>query len=269
MLRLATLIASFAAVAVLVSSAGASSDSASFRMLLVPEHPAPGTTATLRFSGSSSETIQIVVLASSAAACPPRVTDGSKALLPRDGLWTGGIGGDMRVRVDAKTARFCGYLVPASQDAYGNTKYDVTAKPLAIAQAEIIGALRVTRIDRVLGGGGTLLVTFDRRGKVATRLQVTCGGDPLHPPRLGKEFIGKRFYARVSIPIAKRMRWSGRILPDNSSHYDAPVPARWTRPVHFSMDVRIVYIDGSPGRLAGTGTLTSPGLPCATVRRYR
>jgi hypothetical protein len=32
--------------------------------------------------------------------------------------------------------------------------------------------------------------------------------------------------------------------------------------------LRVVYVGGSPGRLAGTGTLTSPGLPCPTVRHF-
>jgi hypothetical protein len=254
--------------AVLVSSAAAGTTGSSFRMRLAPEHPAPGTTATLRFSGTTSTTAQIVVVSSSAASCPARVSTTANAVAPRDGLWTGGIAGGLRVHVDASTKRFCGYLVPATQDAFGNTQYDVTAKPLATAQAEVAGALRVTRIDHVLGGGGTLLVTFNRAGTVATRLQVVCGGNPLHPPRLGKEFIGKRFHAKVSIPLAPRMRWAGGIAADNSSNYDAPIPAKWTRPVRFSMDVRVVYVGGSPGRLAGTGTLTSPGLPCPTVRHF-
>jgi hypothetical protein len=118
------------------------------------------------------------------------------------------------------------------------------------------------------GSTSSLAIVLNRSGTRIVKLIATCGGNPIHPPMLGKAFIGKRFVAKVSLPVTVKIVWSGSMPADNSRAYDPPIPAQWTRPARFSLTGKFVVRDGEIERLVGTGRLTSAGLPCATVRRY-
>ena len=147
--------------------------------------------------------------------------------------------------------------------------------PLARAEVALSGAaagpLRGVPVSGVSGGnrngpGPTLVL--DRTGRKIVMVRTTCGGSALHPPSLGKEFIGKRFSARVSLPLSRTIHWSGLVTPDNSRNYDAPVPVAWTKPTRFTLNVKVIVKDGLARALVGTGALASPGLPCPKVQRY-
>jgi len=77
-----------------------------------------------------------------------------------------------------------------------------------------------------------------------------------------------RFTARVSLPLARTIHWSGFVTPDNSRNYDAPVPVAWTKPTRFTLNVKVIVKDGLARALVGTGSLASPGLPCPKIQRY-
>jgi hypothetical protein len=256
---------------VLAGGADARQGGASLSARLVPEHPEPGSTARLVIEGQTTETAMAVVVASGAQTCPKRIT-GEPVLVPKDGLGTGGVGAHLTVHVTATTTRYCAYLVPAEQDAYGKTTYDVHAAPLARAEAPVAPALRLERgvsiFGHTAGGTSTVALVGDRSGTRITRIIVTCGGNPLHPPALGRAFIGKRFTAKVALPVARTIRWSGAVTPDNSSNYDKPIPARWTGPVRYVLNVRLVFVDGQPELVTGRGALTGGALPCPKTRLY-
>jgi hypothetical protein len=239
---------------------------------LVPEHPLPGTMATLAISGTTAKTGIVLVLAVTSPSCPARIPSGAHVLVPPNPLWTGGISSDLRVRVGETAKRYCVYLVPAEQDAYGKTSYEAAAPPLATAEV-LVGAA-----PRLAGGGAfgsgtsdntSLQLIVARNGSTITKIIVTCGGNPLRPSALGKAFIGKRFTARVFLPLASHIRWAGFVLPDNSNNYDAPIPARWNGRVRYSLNANVRTVGGTSLRLTGTGVLSGAGLPCPKVRRYR
>ncbi len=255
---------------VLAPGAGAAYAGASVKAYLIPDHPEPGTQATLVVDGRTTNTAIVVVVASRAASCPARA-GGGPISVPPDGLGTGGIGARLSVHIATTTTRYCVYLVPASQDAYGKTTYNVHATPVAKAEVAVGGSLRLQRGASLFGhtrGGSTVALVGDRSGTRFGRIIVTCGGNPLHPPAPGKAFIGKRFTAKVALPVARAIHWSGSLIPDNSSNYDKPIPARWTRPVRYALNAKLVFLDGHPESLTGRGTLTGPALPCPSVRRY-
>lgn len=255
-----------------VAGPGLASGGAAVSVRLVPEHPAAGSTATLEIRGSTQRTAIPLVLSVATPGCPARIPASGKPLVPSSGVVTGGISAIVRVRIDAATTRLCVFLVPASEDAYGNSSYVATAQPLAVAGIAVGGAPR-------LSGGGVLFghtrsdnssvgLTVSLSGTRVTKLTVTCGGNPLRPPALGKAFIGKRFVARVSLVFANRIRWAGRMLPDNSANYDPPIPARWNGAVQFTLDAKLVFLAGQPDKITGTGRLSGRGLPCPAARRY-
>jgi hypothetical protein len=139
--------------------------------------------------------------------------------------------------------------------------------------------VRVAGTLRLIGGGvilghtraetSSVALLIARSGTRITKLTATCGGNALHPPAIGQLFIGKRFDAKVSLPLAKKIHWSGRVLPDNSSNYDVP-PAPWKNVVHYTLDAQLVVdpVDGTPQVITGRATLRGPGLPCPKQRRY-
>jgi hypothetical protein len=141
-----------------------------------------------------------------------------------------------------------------------------------VLEPQLAGSLQGQPGAGVSGGTRTgdngVSLDFNRSGTRIVRVRLTCGGSALRPPSLGKEFIGKRFSAKVSMPLTRHIVWSGLVHPDNSQNYDAPVPAAWNRPTRFHLDVKMTIVQGTPRQLVGTGRLTSPGLPCPTLRRY-
>ena len=214
--------------------------------------------------GTTAKTGMVLVLAVTTPSCPARIPSGANVLVPPNPLWTGGISSDLRVRVDETAKRYCVYLVPAEQDAYGHTSYKATAPPIGTADV-LVGAA-----PRLAGGGAFGSGTSDNtslqlivapNGSTITKILVTCGGNPLRPSALGKAFIGKRFTARVSIPLTSRVRWAGLVLPDNSNNYDAPIPARWNGQVHYSLNATVRTVDGGYPRLTGTGVLSGDSAP--------
>ncbi len=247
--------------------------SASLSVRLVPASPAPGSTATLTISGSTEQTAIPLVVASTGEGCPPRIPNAAHVLVPDGGVVTGGIGRSLRVRIAPATTRFCVFLVPATEDADGKPTYAATAPPLDAAEVRVAGT------PRLIGGGvilgttradtSSVALTIARSGTRITRITVTCGGNALRPPAIGRLFIGKRFDAKVSLPLAKKIHWSGRLLPDNSSNYDVP-PAPWHGIVRYTLDAQLVVdpLDGTPQLITGRGTLSGPRLPCPKQRRY-
>jgi hypothetical protein len=260
-------------VAWLGGSASASGG-ASLSVRLVPEHPAVGSSATLELDGSTAQTGIPLVLAVTGSGCPARIPTSAHVLVPKTGVVTGGISGSVRVRIDAATTRFCVFLVPAKQNAYGVTRYVKTALPLDAVEVELAGEPRLDGGGVIFGhtrtDNSTVALWIARSGTRITKLVVTCGGSPLHPPAIGQVFIGKRFVANVSLPLASKLRWSGPLRPDNSSNYDKPIPAQWNGAVRYTLDAQLVIdpIGGQPQIITGTGRLGGPGLPCPTERRY-
>lgn len=111
----------------------------------------------------------------------------------------------------------------------GEIQFTTFAAPLARAELALASGLAGVPFAGVSGGtrrgDNGVSLSFDRTGRRITTVLVTCGGDATKPPSLGKEFIGKRFTAKVSFPLALNIKWSGLIEPDNSRNYDPPVPA--------------------------------------------
>lgn len=264
----------FCIAALLLAAAGSAlaRGEATLSVRLVPERPATGSTATLEIRGSTEQTAIPLVLPVTAANCPARIPASAKPLIPSSGVVTGGISASVRVRIDAATTRFCVFLVPATEDAYGKSSYAATDPPLAVAEIAVGGTPRITGGAVLFGhtraNNSSVALTINLSGTRVTKLTVTCGGNPLHPPALGKAFIGKRFVTKVSLPFASRIRWTGRMLPDNSSHYDPPIPARWNGAVQYTLDAQLVLLNGEPDKIVGTGRLSAHGLPCPTARRY-
>ena len=127
---------------------------------------------------------------------------------------------------------------------------------------------------RLAGGGAFGSGTSDNtslqlivapNGSTITKILVTCGGNPLRPPALGKALIAKHFTASVSLPLTSRIRWAGLVLPDNSTNYDAPIPARWNGRVRYSLDASVRTVDG--GYPGSRGQVSCPA-QASPARRY-
>ena len=242
---------------------------------LSPAKPAPNSLAVVTVRGVADETAAAAVVAVSGALCPARVPSVSTAFWSEDfSLALGAFTRKVTVFVQATTRRFCAYLQPAvmmNGDPEISPGAPLARAEIALSQAAA-GSLRGVPVSGVSGGnrngpGPTLVL--DRTGRKIVMVRTTCGrSSPLDTPSLGKEFIGKRFSARVSLPLTKTIHWSGLVTPDNSRNYDAPVPVAWTKPTRFTLNVTVIVKDGLARALVGTGALTSPGLPCPKIQRY-
>ena len=269
------LVAIVAAVLLTVAVAAAPGRSVSQMTLsLSPSKPAPNSLAVVTIRGVADETAAPAVIAVSVSLCPARLPSLDTAFWSSDStLALGAFTRKVSVFTLANTRRFCAYLQPGVE-VNGDLQFSAGA-PLARAEIALsqaaAGPLRGVPVYGVSGGnrngpGPTLVL--DRTGRKIVMVRTTCGGSPLHPPSLGKEFIGKRFSARVSLPLTRTIHWSGLVTPDNSRNYDAPVPAAWTKPTRFTLNVTVVVKNGLARALVGTGALASPGLPCPKIQRY-
>ena len=265
-----------AAVVLMVAVAAAPGRSVSQMTLsLSPSKPAPNSLAVVTVRGVADETAAPAVIAVSGSLCPARIPSLNTAFWSSDStLALGAFTRKVSVFTLANTQRFCAYLQPGVE-LNGDLQFSPGA-PLARAEialsATTPGPLRGVPVYGVSGGnrygpGPTLVL--DRTGRRITMVRTTCGrSGPLDTPSLGKEFIGKRFSARVSLPLTKTIHWSGLVTPDNSRNYDAPVPVAWTKPTRFTLNVTVIVKNGLARALVGTGGLSSPGLPCPKVQRY-
>ena len=265
------------AAAVLLTVAVAAARSVSQMTLsLSPAEPAPGSPATLTVRGIADETAMPAVVAVSGTVCPARVPSLTYAFWSSDStLALGAFTRKVSVTAEAKTQRFCAYLQPALE-----VNGDLQISPNApLARAELIlpraaepplrgGNEPNSGVSGATRDGYGVTLVFDRSGRRIVMLRTVCGGSALHPPALGLHFIGKRFNTRLSLPLTRTIHWSGLIQPDNSKNYDPPPPVAWTKPTHFSLNVRVVSQNGLPRALVGTGVLSSPGLTCPKIRHY-
>ena len=241
---------------------------------LSPTKPAPNSLAVVTIRGVTDETAAPAVIAVSGSLCPARLPSLNTAFWSSDStLALGAFTRKVSVFTLANTQRFCAYLQPGVEvngDLQISPGAPLARAEIALSQAAA-GPIRGVPVSGVSGGnrdgpGPTLVL--DRTGRKIVMVRTTCGGSPLHPPSLGKEFIGKRFSARVSLPLTRTIHWSGLVTPDNSRNYDAPVPVAWTKPTRFTLNVRVIVKDGLARALVGTGALASPGLPCPKVQHY-
>ena len=241
---------------------------------LSPAKPAPLAPATMTIRGIADQTASPAVAAVSGPSCPARLPSVGFVFWSEDStLVLGAFTRKTRVVVEATTQRLCAYLQPGVE-VNGDLQISHGA-PLARAELALSGTGRsAPRCAGVWGQRGTRdgpgpTLVLDRTGRRIVMLRTTCGGSALHPPALGKEFIGKRFIsARLSLPLTSTIHWSGPVMADNSRNYDAPVPAAWTKPTRFTLNVKVISQNGLARALVGTGALASPGLPCPKVQHY-
>jgi hypothetical protein len=242
---------------------------------LRPARPVIDAEATLTVSGMTDEMgVLVVAPLKSGTSCPARTPDNARPDLDNVKTLTGSFTQKFLVYAEATTRLFCAYLQPAN--VYnGELQWTTSTQALAhaglVLPTQIAGAMVGQSYAGVSGGtrgGYGVTLDFNQSGTRIIKVRLVCGGNPMSPPSLGKEFIGKRFGAKVSLPLTRHIKWSGLVAPDNSQNYDAPVPAAWTRPTRFALDVHMTFEQGTPRALIGTGMLTSPGLPCPKLRRY-
>jgi hypothetical protein len=275
-LRKLALFAIAAAVVLTVAVAAALGRSVSqMTLALSPTKPAPNSLAVVTVRGVADETAAPAVIAVSGSSCPARLPSVNRAFWSSDStLALGPFTRKVSVFTLANTQRLCAYLQPGV-DVNGDLQISPGA-PLARAEIALSQAaaspIRGVPVYGVSGGnrngpGPTLVL--DRTGRKIVMVRTTCGrSSPMDTPSLGKEFIGKRFSARVSLPLTKTIHWSGLVTPDNSHNYDAPVPVAWTKPTRFTLNVTVIVKNGLARALVGTGALSSPGLPCPMVQHY-
>jgi hypothetical protein len=131
----------------------------------------------------------------------------------------------------------------------------------AARQERIPAGVPVGGFDSAVDFGLSLFP--NRAGTRFTKVVIYCGG-----ANRREAFYKKRFTARLDLPVAARLKWSGPAKPDNSGNYSQPIPGPWTRPVRLAFDLRLTVEPDYAG-VSGIARLTGPGLPCPSLHRIR
>ena len=245
----------------LAASTGEAGTAATVRVEVVPRSPAANSDFVLLIRGTAPAGSMIVLYKAPAGCLSGRAPLERQLFLDNPEVH-GSFSRRVSLQlVGAGPVHYCIYL--------SATSYTGDDPPLARADVVVTGGLRLG--DRQLvpahDHAGHYDVTYaafalfaDRTGTRFRRVSIECGG-----PGRANGWFTKRFTARINLPLAPKLHWSGAVRPDNGG-YEPPVPPKWYRPVHLTFDLRL-GIDEQGGLLRGTARLTGPGLPCPVVHR--
>lgn len=235
---------------------------AGLQVEIVPRHPAANSQYTVLVTGNTSE-LGWVYLYEARSRCPSRLPadhtiDVSEKTVR--GSFSRRVG--QMILVGAGPVHLCVYLQPAYIEN-GQTSVSLSEPPVARAEVVVLKSWRLPGRTPVVGNTPgwiySLALATNASGTRFASLMIACGRGPA-----GEGWSTKRFNAKISLPITKRLRWSGAVQPDNGRHYEPPYPPDWTRPVHASFDLQLA-IDDQGGLVRGTARLSGPGLPCPVV----
>ncbi len=253
------------------ASGGARGSADDLKLALVTPHPAANSEYTFVVKGTTSALGWLLVFETS-SRCPSRDPE---SLDPKRFQQLSAtekpVRGNFSIRsgwqlVGVGPSHLCAYLQPASIDN-GQTSYSSDGPPLARAELVVTGTPRLPGRSVVQGhliaGNYALALTTNASGTRFVSLMIPCGG-----PQRADGWYTKRFNAKISLPITKRLRWNGAVQPENGNHYEPPYPPDWFRPVHASFDLQFA-IDDQGGLIRGIARLSGPGLPCPIVQHIK